>query len=219
MSALRAKPRVHLRLYLQYPNWYLDIAGVEGIQRDIRGGKRPGLELNRSRFKSQLCDLEDGWPWQSNLEFLRLSFLIYNMEPHTPGAMRREAKGVQGFHSVPCTSRLSRCTPVPFLCDQVHNWDPCNPFLHSRTFQNTLRCSWYMAGRIWLGGDIPEMDRLAEAKRDSCQADPSSPPGTLLLLLSHFSHVLLCVPPLGQKAKRNWRASSWKWKRRVKKLA
>ena len=60
MSALRAKPRVRLRLYLQYPNWYLDIAGVEGIQRDIRGGKRPGLELNRSRFKSQLCDLEDG---------------------------------------------------------------------------------------------------------------------------------------------------------------
>ena len=53
-----------------------------------------------------------------------------------------------------------------------------------------------MAGRIWLGGDIPEMDRLAEAKRDSCQADPSSPPGTLLLLLSHFSHVLLCVTPM-----------------------
>ena len=53
-----------------------------------------------------------------------------------------------------------------------------------------------MAGRIWLGGDIPEMDRLAEAKRDSCQADPSSPPGTLLLLLSHFSHVLLCVTPI-----------------------
>ena len=53
-----------------------------------------------------------------------------------------------------------------------------------------------MAGRIWLGGDIPEMDHLAEAKRDSCQADPSSPPGTLLLLLSHFSHVLLCVTPI-----------------------
>ena len=46
-----------------------------------------------------------------------------------------------------------------------------------------------MAGRIWLGGDIPEMDGLAEAKRDSFQADPSSPPGTLLLLLSHFSRV------------------------------
>ena len=46
-----------------------------------------------------------------------------------------------------------------------------------------------MAGRIWLGGDIPEMDGLAEAKTDSFQADPSSPPGTLLLLLSHFSRV------------------------------
>lgn len=47
----------------------------------------------------------------------------------------------------------------------------------SRTL--SLRCSWYMAGRIWLGGDIPEVDGLAEARRDSCQADPSSPPGTL----------------------------------------
>ena len=27
------------------------------------------------------------------------------------------------------------------------------------------------------------------------------------------------TPPLWQKAKKNWRASWWKWKRRVKKLA
>ena len=45
----------------------------------------------------------------------------------------------------------------------------------------SLRCSWYVAGRIWLGGDTPEMDGQGKARRDSCQ--PAVLQGPFFLIL------------------------------------
>ena len=57
-----------------------------------------------------------------------------------------------------------------------------------------------------------------DAKLDEAQAGISWNIGILLEEISITSDTQV-TPPLWQKAKRNWRASWWKWKKRVKKLA
>ena len=105
-------------------------------------------------------------------------------------------------------------------------------WLHVCTFRSTWSLSWHTVWDLYLVLSFPTSYLVVLG----CILSPclfTCMQSTSCKMLSWMKHKLesrlpgeisilsdmQMTPPLWQKAKRNWRASRWKWKRRVKKLA
>ena len=117
----------------------------------------------------------------------------------------------------------------------------CGKFLKKWEYQTTLPASWEICMQDkkqqleldkeqWTGSKLGKEYIKAvychSAYLTDMQSTSCKMPGWMkhklesrLLREIPITSDMQMTPPLWQKAKRNWRASWWKWKRRVKKLA